>query len=153
MLGWLLFVRTPATDKQLISLIDTRDALVRELTERHNAAVKELAERYSSSVKEVIERYQAVIIERSTKMTEIDQARQNYYRDSLNTLTTHCENEHKFIAGSFKANLDEMRSFLTDARRVLDELRRNPSWDADAGPKPGRPPRGIVSDPDAGKEG
>lgn len=141
-LGWYLFVRTPATDKQLVSLIESRDAAIRQLVERHDVAIKDLTDRFTATVAEI-----------TIKHAEAEREQRHYFRDQLQSIVLRYEQEREFTATAIRANLDEQRAFLGDARRILDELRRLLGQPTLLAPAPGRPGRSHVGDPDAGKKG
>lgn len=142
-LGWLLFVHLPAKDKQLVSLIDSRDSAIRDLTERHIVTLRELVERHDADSKAQTDRFTVVVTEITLKHAEVERDQRHDYRDSLNAITLRYEAEREFNSNAIRSNLDEQRSFLADAHRILDELRRVLGQPGAPIPLPGRAGRGV----------
>jgi hypothetical protein len=86
-LGWLLFINIPAKDKQIAGMIESRDALVKEMSAAHQEAVKSLATDYRAAVADM-----------DRRCAEADRERRHDYNGQLQVIVAHCENELRLMA-------------------------------------------------------
>jgi hypothetical protein len=122
-LAWVFFVNLPGKDKQIASLIESRDALVRELTAAHQETVKSIAADF-----------RAAVSDQEKRAAEADRDRRHDFRDQLQAITTrgegqlsivtkHCEAELSLTNQAIRRDLDELNATLADQRSMSSDVR------------------------------
>jgi hypothetical protein len=127
-LGWLLFINIPAKDKQIAGMIESRDALVKEMSAAHQEAIKSLAADYRAAVADM-----------DRRCTEMDRERRHDYNGQLQTIVTHCEAEIHLTNQAIRRAIDEHNALMADLRMQI--WSRSPRTDK-PGPNPPPAPPG-----------
>jgi hypothetical protein len=100
-LSWLLFIHLPAKDKQIAGLIDSRDAMVREMTLN----------------------FRAGIVDSEKRAAETDRDRRADYQASLKMVVDHCEKETALTSGAIRRDLDQLNDLAVELRKMISEVR------------------------------
>lgn len=100
-LGWIFFKHLPDKDKQVESLITSRDALV----ERQ-------AQRVENTLKEQVE-----------FMAKTDRERREDFRAALDVVVNHCRQETSMQRDMISKDMQEVTAAVVDLRGALEELR------------------------------
>jgi hypothetical protein len=116
-LSWLLFIHLPNKDKQIAGLIETRDALVKQLAADFRAGV----------------------MESEARSAAMDKERRADFNNQLAMVVRHCETELTLTNQAIRRDLDELNGTLVDLRKMIAEIRDKnmQMWSA---PEPRRRP-------------
>jgi hypothetical protein len=127
-LGWLLFINIPAKDKQIAGMIESRDALVKEMSAAHQEAIKSLATDYRAAVADM-----------DRRCAEADRERRHDYNGQLQVIVAHCENELHLTNKAIRRDLDELNGLMADLRL---QVWSRPARPEKPGPNPPPAPPG-----------
>jgi Skp family chaperone for outer membrane proteins len=118
-LAWIFFSHIPAKDKQvaekdrqILALIDSRDALVKDLTATHQEAIKSLVADFRSAVADLEKR-----------SSEADREKRHDFNNQLQMVTNHYEKELSLTNQAIRRDLDEMGGVMGDLRKLISEMR------------------------------
>lgn len=149
-LAWIFFVHIPAKDKQLaekdkqiVGLIDSRDALVRQLADSNHAAVKAMAADFRAAVADLEKR-----------ASEMDREKRHDFNNQLQMLVLHHKEEQTFTSQAIRRDLDELNGVMGDLRNMINEVRDKiiqPGPRPTRPVRPGQPPTAPPMPPPAGR--
>jgi hypothetical protein len=128
-LGWLLFINIPAKDKQIAGMIESRDALVKEMAATSQEAIKSLAADFRASVADMDKR-----------CAEMDRERRHDYNGQLQRVVSHCEGELNLTNQAIRRAIDEHNGLMADLRMQIWSRSARPDKPG-TNPPPTQPPR------------
>jgi hypothetical protein len=138
-LAWIFFSHIPAKDKQLaekdrqiLTLIESRDALVTGVSTAHQEAIKQLAATNQEAVKSLTADFRASVADMDKRCAEMDRERRHDYNNQLQVVVSHCDNELHLTNKAIRRDLDELNGLMADLRMQV--------WSRPARDKPGPNP-------------
>lgn len=118
-LGWLLLVRIPTTDKlmeakdaRMTALIESRDKLIRD----KDIQMTQVIESRDKLIKEIASNHDATFA-----IAEKD--RRADFQAALGIVISNCQREFDMVKEVVSSEVSEMSSAIIDLRRSLEELR------------------------------
>jgi predicted HicB family RNase H-like nuclease len=137
-LAWIFFSHIPAKDKQLaekdrqiLALIESRDALVKEMAATNQEAIKSLTADFRASVSDMDKR-----------CAEMDRERRHDYNGQLQVVVSHCETELSLTNQAIRRAIDEHNALMADLRmQVWSRPHRTDRPGANPPPAPPGPGR------------
>jgi Skp family chaperone for outer membrane proteins len=129
-LAWIFFAHIPAKDKQvaekdrqIIALIESRDAMVKELTATHQEAIKSLVAANQDVIKSMAADFRAAVADLEKRSSEADREKRHDFNNQLQMVTNHYEKELSLTNQAIRRDLDEMGGVMGDLRKLISEMR------------------------------